>query len=176
MNAWHGIDNEVGKDGCFTAVIEIPMSSKVKYELDKETGLLKVDRVLYSSMMYPCNYGFLPRTWCDDGDPLDVLVLCQEPIQPLSLLRTRAIGCFQMKDQGAADDKIIAVHQDDPAFSDYQEVAELPKHILREILNFFREYKRLENKVVEVDEMQDSQRAFEIISRAFLDYRNKLNP
>lgn len=163
------------KETCFTAVIEIPMSSKVKYELDKDTGLLKVDRILYSSMMYPCNYGFLPQTWCDDADPLDVLVLCQEPLQPLSLLRAKAIGCFQMKDQGAADDKVIAVHQDDPAFADYQEVAELPRHILREILNFFREYKRLEHKVVEVDEMQGSRRAAEIIEKAFLDYKLKFS-
>ena len=124
---WHDLPNPIdGGRRIVNAVIEIPKGSKVKYELDKKTGGLRVDRILYSSVIYPANYGFLPRTWCDDEDPLDVLVLCSEPVVPLSMLRVRPIGVMRMEDEGASDDKIIAVHVDDPSTCDYSEITALP--------------------------------------------------
>ncbi len=151
-HAWHDIAIEEPVEESFPAVIEIPKGSKVKYELDKASGLLKVDRVLFSAVHYPANYGFLPRTYCDDGDPLDVLVLGQESVVPLCLMRARAVGLMQMRDDMGLDDKIIAVHIDDPAYSDYTHIRELPKHTLLELRRFFLDYKTLENKHVEVDE------------------------
>jgi inorganic pyrophosphatase len=144
-------NNPATIDAFFNVVIEIPRGSKVKYELDKPTGMLRVDRVLYSSVFYPCNYGFLPRTYCGDGDPLDVLVLGTEPVMPLTLLQARAIGVMHMLDEGKEDDKIIAVHVNDPGVADYRDVSQLPPHQLREIMRFFSDYKALENKQVEVD-------------------------
>src|SRR6185369_15561317 len=136
MHPWH--DVELGEDVAreFVAVIEIPKGSKVKYELDKTTGLLRVDRVLHSAVHYPANYGFLPRTFCGDGDPLDVLVLGQEPVSPLCLMRARAIGVMAMTDDKGEDDKIIAIHLDDPEYAHYREAAELPPHRLRELERF----------------------------------------
>jgi inorganic pyrophosphatase len=135
----------------FPAYIEIPKGSKVKYELDKETGLLMVNRVLYSAVVYPANYGFIPRTYCPDGDPLDVLVLGQEEVTPGVLLRARAIGVMPMRDEKGEDDKIIAVHEDDPEYVSYRDISELPQHRLRELQRFFMDYKVLEGADVEVE-------------------------
>jgi inorganic pyrophosphatase len=170
-HAWHDIAIEEPIEDSFPAVIEIPKGSKVKYELDKTSGLLKVDRVLFSAVHYPANYGFLPRTYSDDGDPLDVLVLCQESVVPLCLMRARAIGLMQMRDDMGLDDKIIAVHIHDPAFSDYTHIRELPKHTVLELRRFFLDYKTLENKHVEVDELQGPFEANKAIRAAIEGYK-----
>lgn len=151
MNAWHDVTlgNEVPE--YFRAVIEIPIGSRVKYELDKPTGLLKVDRILFSAVHYPANYGFLPRTFCDDNDPLDVLVLGQVEVVPLSILRAKTIGVMQMIDQNEVDAKIIAVHADDPEYRDFRDVSELPEYRLKLIKRFFEDYKALENKKIKVE-------------------------
>ena len=148
---WHDVRLPDDPAAWFPAFIEIPMGSKVKYELDKRTGLLRVDRVLYSAVHYPANYGFVPRTYCPDGDPLDVLVLGQEPVVPQCLLRARAIGVMRMRDEMGEDDKIIAVHVDDPDYVSYRDIKELPPHRLRELHRFFMDYKVLEGKAVEVE-------------------------
>lgn len=168
---WHDIPCEEPVDEGFLAFIEIPKGSKVKYELDKETGLLKVDRILFSAVHYPANYGFIPRTYCDDGDPLDVLVLCQEPVAPMSIMRARAIGMMQMRDEKGLDDKIIAVHVDDPAFAEYTHIREVPQHMLLELKRFFEDYKTLEKKKVEVDELQGPYEAAKCIRAAMAGYR-----
>src|SRR6476619_816282 len=145
---WHDIACEEPIEESFPAFIEIPKGSKVKYELDKETGFLRVDRVLFSAVHYPANYGFIPRTYCDDGDPLDVLVLGQEAVVTMCLMRARAIGVMQMRDDKGLDDKIIAVHLDDPAYAQYSHIREVQPHVLLELCRFFEDYKTLENKVV----------------------------
>lgn len=171
---WHDLPNPVdGGKRVVCAVIEIPKGSKVKYELDKPTGLLRVDRILYSSMVYPMNYGFLPRTWCDDEDPLDVLVLNSEPVAPLSILNVRPIGVMRMEDEGAMDDKIIAVHVDDPAVADYSDVNALPPHLLREMRAFFEDYKALEQKVVNVDTFSGAYAAWTTVEQAITDYAER---
>jgi inorganic pyrophosphatase len=173
-NPWHDLPNKPEDiERGFNVVIEIPKGSKVKYELDKPTGLLKVDRVLYSSVIYPANYGFMPRTYCDDGDPLDVLVLGNEAVYPLSIMRVRAIGVMHMVDEGKGDDKIIAVHCDDPAFRDYTDIHELPNHTSRELKRFFEDYKTLENKEVVVDELEGAARAREVILESLAFYRQE---
>lgn len=161
---WHDLPCDPSKaHEAFTCVIEIPKGSKVKYELDKPSGLLKVDRILYSSVIYPANYGFIPRSYCDDGDPLDVLVLGNEPVSPLSLLDARAIGVMHMKDEGKMDDKIIAVHVHDPAFNSYTSIEQLPSHVFREIRRFFEDYKANENKDVVVDKFDGPEKALAIV-------------
>ena len=148
---WHDIplppDDELE---IFPVIIEVPHGDKNKYELDKATGLLRVDRVLYSAVHYPANYGFVPRTYAEDDDPIDVLVLGQEPVVPLALVQARAIGGFRMRDEHGEDVKLIAVHVNDPAVSDYRSIDELPKHVVAEMMRFFEDYKVLEGKVVEV--------------------------
>jgi inorganic pyrophosphatase len=145
---WHDVELPRFVEEPVPAIIEIPTGSKVKYELDKKSGLLLVDRVLFSAVHYPANYGFIPRTYCDDGDPLDVLVLCEEQIQPLAIMRAKIIGVMNMRDDKGQDDKIIAVHADDPTYADYSDVSEIPAHKLRELQRFFQDYKALENKKV----------------------------
>jgi inorganic pyrophosphatase len=156
----------------FPAVIEIPQGSKLKYELDKKTGMLMLDRVLYSSVHYPANYGFIPQTHAGDGDPLDVLVLMQEPVAPLTLVRARAVGGFRMRDDKGVDDKIVAVAIDDPAFADYTNVQQLPRHLTIELRRFFQDYKVLEGKLSEVDELYDLPRALEVIRESLNAYRS----
>lgn len=153
------------------AVIEIPQGSKLKYELDKRTGMLMLDRVLYSSVHYPANYGFVPQSHAGDGDPLDVLVLMQEPVHPLTIVRARPIGGFRMRDDKGIDDKIVAVAVDDPAFSHYHEAAQLPPHLSLELRRFFQDYKILEGKLSEVDEFYDRARALVVIREALAEYR-----
>jgi inorganic pyrophosphatase len=155
----------------FPVVIEIPKGSKNKYELDKETGLLRLDRVLYSAVYYPADYGFIPRTYCDDDDPLDALVLGQEPVYPLTIVEARAIGVMRMRDEKGIDDKIVAVSVRDPAFSDYTDKAQLPSHLLREVKRFFEDYKALEHKQVIVEDMLGPTEAVQIINKALEDYR-----
>src|SRR5437667_7874695 len=152
MNPWHDVALQAAGGRGVNVVIEIPKGSKVKYELDKATGLLRVDRVLYSAVHYPANYGFVPRTYCADGDPLDVLVLGQEEVVPQVLLRARAIGVMRMRDDKGQDDKLIAVHVDDPEYAAVRTIDQLPPHRLRELRRFFQDYKQLEGKQVAVDE------------------------
>ena len=150
MNPWHDFPVGTNPPERVTAVIEIPRGSRNKYELDKVSGLLRLDRVLYSAVHYPANYGFVPRTFCDDGDPLDVLVFGQEPVQPLTVVDVRAIGVMQMRDDKGVDDKVLGVSIGDPAFSDYRDFRELPRHVIREMVRFFQDYKVLEGKEVVV--------------------------
>ncbi len=155
------------------SVIEIPKGSKLKYEIDKRTGLLMLDRVLYSSVHYPANYGFIPQSHAGDGDPLDILVLMQEPVFPLTIVRARPIGGFQMRDDKGVDDKIIAVAIDDPAYAHYTEGDQLPPHVLIELRRFFQDYKVLEDKISEVDELYDRKTALGVISDALSAYRSQ---
>lgn len=172
-NIWHSIDPGRIKPEDFIAVIEIPKGSKNKYELDKETGLIILDRVLHTSMHYPANYGFIPRTYGDDLDPLDVLVLCSEPLHPLTLVRCYPIGVIKMMDNGRFDEKIIAVPFSDPNYNCYRSIFALPKHVYDEMSHFFTVYKMLENKETVVDEVMDFDAAVSIISAAIENYKEK---
>ncbi|KAM1798547.1 hypothetical protein ACFX12_032606 [Malus domestica] len=163
---WHDLEIGPGAPKIFNCVIEIPKGSKVKYELDKKTGLIKVDRILYSSVVYPHNYGFIPRTLCEDNDPLDVLIIMQEPVVPGCFLRAKAIGLMPMIDQGEKDDKIIAVCADDPEYRHYNDIKELPPHRLAEIRRFFEDYKKNENKEVAVDDFLPASTAFDAIQHS----------
>jgi inorganic pyrophosphatase len=169
-HAWHDVTPGERLPGEFTAVIEIPMGSSVKYELDKETGMLRLDRILYSAVYYPANYGFIPQTLAEDDDPLDVLVLCQEPVAPLTLVHARAIGLMTMIDAGKKDHKILAVAVDDPEYNGFREAGELPAHRLTMLRRFFQDYKMLEGKAVEVDEMQPAAATLPIIEAALARY------
>ena len=170
---WHDVSIGPDAPGELNVVVEISKGSKVKYELDKETGLLLVDRILYSSVVYPENYGFIPRTLADDGDPLDVLVLMQEPVQPLSVLKVRPIGLLPMTDDGEEDENVICVHADDPQYAVYEHFGELAEHRFREISQFFAEYKSLEGKEVEVGTVAGPDAAVETIRRAMELYGKK---
>ncbi len=172
MHPWHDIyvdDQQVDRE--FPVVIEVPKGDKNKYELDKETGFLRLDRVLYSAVHYPANYGFVPRSYCDDGDPLDVLVLGQEPVYPLTIVHARAIGVMRMRDDKGLDDKILAVNVRDPAVADYHDREQLPAHVEREIRRFFQDYKVLEQKQVVVEDIQGPADAFAILRDALELYR-----
>lgn len=171
MNIWHDCDPERVRPEDFSAVIEIPKGSKCKYELNKSTGLLRLDRILYTSTHYPANYGFIPRTYADDGDPLDVLVLCAEPIYPLTLVQVYPIGVMRMLDGGKPDDKIIAVPFSDPSYFGIRSIDELPAHIFDEILHFFTVYKQLENKQTDVQSLFGPAEARRIVEEAMEGYR-----
>lgn len=173
MNIWHDMDPKQVTPTDFNAVIEIPKGSNCKYELDKYTGLLRLDRILYTSTHYPANYGFIPRTFADDGDPLDVLVLCAEPIHPLTLIRAFPIGAMRMIDGGRIDDKIIAIPFSDPTYHGVHEIDQLPSHIFDEIMHFFTVYKQLENKQTDVQTLYDRVTAEKIIREAIDSYIEK---
>lgn len=173
MNPWHDVDINVEDENIVQAIIEIPKESRSKYELDKDTGLLRLDRVLYSSVYYPTNYGFIPKTYCDDEDPLDILVLSQIKVMPLCIMRAKIIGVMRMVDEGEVDDKIIAVSPDDKSVSHYEDLEELPEHHLKELRAFFEDYKKLEHKNVEVDEFMGREKAIEILNQSIIDYKNK---
>ena len=173
MHPWHDVDIGTQAPEIVTCVIEVPLGSKIKYEIDKPTGMIKVDRILYSSVQYPANYGFIPRSLCDDKDPLDILVIGQLPVVPLSLMRARPVGVMQMRDQGDADDKIIAVHADDPEFSHLESISQLSPHRLKELKRFFLDYKVLEGKEVVVETFGDVVEARKIIRVALQFYQTK---
>jgi inorganic pyrophosphatase len=169
---WHDLPNNPDHAAeYFNVVIEIPRGSKVKYELDKPTGLLRVDRILYSSVIYPANYGFIPRSYCGDGDPLDVLVLGNEPVHPLSIMQGRAIGVMGMSDEGQEDHKVIAIHCNDPALNEISDIEQLPRHMFKEIKRFFEEYKTLEEKEVVVEGISGAERALQVVLDALELYR-----
>ena len=173
MNIWHDISEERIKAKSFEALIEIPKGCKVKYELDKETGLLKLDRVLYTSTVYPANYGFIPRTLAEDGDPLDVLVLCGETIYPITLINCYPIGVIKMIDGGSLDEKVIAIPFRDPTYNGYYDIHELPNHVFDEMMHFFEVYKTLEHKQTTVKEICHRDEAVEIINKCISMYKDK---
>ncbi len=173
MNIWHDMPDKYIEADNFTAVIEIPKGSKAKYELDKDTGLLRLDRMLYTATHYPANYGFIPKTYADDGDPLDVLVLCQSAINPMTLVQCFPIGVVKMTDEDSADEKIIAVPFGDPSISCYTDISQLPAHTMQEIRHFFTVYKTLEGKHTAVDEVLGSINAYIIIQECIEKYKKK---
>lgn len=171
-NPWHDVPYGAESPQIVNGIIEIPKGSRAKYELDKETGLLKLDRVLFSSVYYPANYGFIPQTYCDDKDPLDILVISQVKIVPLCMVEAKVIGVMRMVDGGEADDKIIAVAQGDPSVSHIEDISQLPEHFISEMRNFFEDYKKLEHKTVVVEEFQDRFLAEQIVTKAIQDYKD----
>lgn len=173
MNPWHDVSIGDNIPETVTGIIEIPKNTRAKYELDKESGLLKMDRVLYSSVYYPANYGFIPQTYCDDDDPLDIMVFSQIEIQPLCLVDAKVIGVMHMVDVDEIDDKIIAVAKNDMSVNHVNDISELPQHYIKEIRNFFEDYKKLENKEVIVKEFQGRKEAFKIIEQSIVDYQKK---
>jgi inorganic pyrophosphatase len=175
MNIWHDISPERIHPEDFVAVIEISKGSKKKFELDKETGLIILDRILYTSTHYPTNYGFIPRTYAEDNDPLDVLILCSEAIEPLSLVRAYPIGVISMIDENAADEKIIAIPFEDPTYNSYRSIEALPNHIFSEMQHFFRVYKELEGKATAVSEARGYKAAIEIIRKSIACYEKTFN-
>jgi inorganic pyrophosphatase len=170
MHPWHDVAIGEGAPELVPVVVEVPKGSKTKYELDKRSGLIRVDRILFSSVHYPANYGFIPQTYCEDHDPLDALVLGQEEIVPLAIVRARPIGVMKMTDQGEEDDKIIAVHADDPEYAHYRSIRELPPHRLEEVRRFFMDYKVLEHKRVIVEDFCDRDDALAVVRDAIALY------
>jgi inorganic pyrophosphatase len=173
MHPWHDLSPGPNVPAEFDAVIEIPLGSSVKYELDKTSGIIRMDRVLYSAVIYPANYGFIPQSLAEDHDPLDVLVLCQVPVVPLTVMHARTIGLMAMIDSGTLDHKIIAVATADPEYNSYHEAGELPPHKLAMVRRFFQDYKQLEGKIVEVDEFQSASAAYPVIESALARYDKK---
>ena len=171
LHPWHGAHFGDNAPQVVNGLIEIPQGSCTKYEIDKKTGLLKLDRIIYSSFHYPINYGFIPQTLGLDGDPLDILVMCSESIQPLCLVEATVIGNMQMIDTGVADDKIIAVATKDPGVNYIKSVDELPKHFIAVLRNYFEQYKVLENKIVEIDEFQNAEAAYKVIDESIALYK-----
>ncbi len=170
MNIWHNINPKRISPDDFVAIIEIGKGSKCKYELDKETGVLMLDRILYTSTHYPANYGFIPRTYADDLDPLDVLVLCSEPLLPMTEVRCYPVGVISMVDNKQADEKIIAIPVNDPTYNVYKDIDEIPKHIFDEMRHFFKVYKELEGKETAVDEVSNRAEAEKTIEYAINNY------
>ncbi|MBA4198286.1 MAG: inorganic pyrophosphatase [Chitinophaga sp.] len=170
LHPWHGVAYGENAPRIVNAIIEIPQGSRCKYEIDKASGLLKLDRIIYSSFHYPVNYGFIPQTYGDDKDPLDILVISSLSVVPLTLMEAKVIGVMQMIDGGDADDKIIAVATNDPGVNHYNNIEELPKHFFDELRHFFEEYKRLENKTVVVEDFGDKTKALKIVETAIATY------
>lgn len=175
FNPWHDVAIGTNAPETVNGIIEIPKNTRAKYELDKESGMLKMDRVLYSSMYYPANYGFIPQTYCDDKDPLDIVVLSQVTIVPMCIVSAKVIGVMQMLDNGEMDDKIIAVAENDMSVNHINDITELPEHFFRELQNFFEDYKKLEHKTVEVEEFQNAEKAREIVRKSMEDYKRLRN-
>ena len=174
-NPWHKVS--VGENAPYevNGIIEIPKNTRAKYELDKESGLLKLDRVIYSSMYYPANYGFIPQTYCDDKDPLDIVVLSQITVVPMCIVSAKVIGVMRMLDGGELDDKIIAVAAHDMSVNHIEDITQLPQHFFKELRNFFEDYKKLEQKTVEVEQFQDAAIAREIIQKSIIDYKQLID-
>ncbi|RZJ69806.1 inorganic diphosphatase [Flavobacterium sp.] len=173
FNPWHDVSFGENAPAVVEGIIEIPKGSRAKYELDKDSGLLRLDRVLYSSVYYPANYGFIPKTYCDDNDPLDILVICQTDIVPMCVVSAKVIGVMRMIDGGEADDKIIAVAEGDPSINHINDISELPQHFISELKSFFEDYKKLEHKSVVVEDFQNREVAQQIILKAIEDYKVK---
>lgn len=171
VHPWHGVQFGENAPEIVTAIIEIPQGSRCKYEIDKPTGLLRMDRVIYSSFYYPMNYGFIPQTYGGDKDPLDILVITSLPIVPLTLVDAKVIGVMQLVDGGEADDKIISVAINDPSVNHYTDISELPNHTLNELRHFFEEYKTLEKKTVKVEDFMGKEKAYSIILEAIEYYK-----
>lgn len=171
FNPWHEVSAGDGAPEVVTAIIEIPANNRAKYELDKDTGMLRMDRVLYSAMYYPANYGFIPQTYCEDGDPLDIVVISQVQVVPMCLVDAKVIGVMRMEDGGEMDDKIIAVAEGDVSVSHINDVSDLPEHLRNELKNFFEDYKKLEKKTVKVEDFQGREVALEVIRQSFEDYK-----
>ena len=171
LHPWHGVPPGEQAPRVVNAIIEIPQGSRCKYEIDKPSGLLKLDRVIFSSFYYPCNYGFIPQTYGDDKDPLDILVITSLPVVPLTLMEAKVVGVMQMIDGGDGDDKIIAVAAGDPSVSHIKDISELPAHFISEMRSFFEDYKKLEKKTVVVEEFLDRETAIKILQDSFELYR-----
>lgn len=174
-NPWHKVNIGENAPDIVNGIIEIPKNTRAKYELDKDSGLLIMDRVIFSSMYYPANYGFIPQTYCDDKDPLDILVLSQINIVPMCIVSAKVIGVMHMLDDGEKDDKIIAVAENDMSVNYIEDISELPKHFFRELRNFFEDYKKLEKKTVEIEQFQRKDVAMQIIEQSIVDYKNKFS-
>lgn len=170
-NPWHAVEIGSKAPDIVNGIIEIPKHTRAKYELDKDSGLLKLDRVLYSSVYYPANYGFIPQTYCDDNDPLDILILSQITIVPMCIVSAKVIGVMRMMDGGEHDDKIIAVAENDMSVNHYTDISELPDHFINEMRNFFEDYKKLEHKTVIVKEFQNAELAKNIVLQSIIDYQ-----
>lgn len=170
FNPWHHVSYGDNAPETVNGIIEIPKNTRAKYELDKDSGLLKMDRVLYSSINYPANYGFIPKTYCDDKDPLDILVLSQIEVVPMCIVEAKVIGVMGMLDEGESDDKIIAVAANDMSVNHINDIDELPPHFIKELKSFFEDYKKLEHKEVKVEDFQNRAAAIKIIQKAFEDY------
>ena len=170
-NPWHKVGVGENAPKSVNSIIEIPKNTRAKYELDKVSGMLKLDRVLYSSMYYPANYGFIPQTYCDDNDPLDIVVLSQITVVPMCIVEAKVIGVMRMLDQGELDDKIIAVASHDMSVNHLEDISELPKHFFKELKNFFEDYKKLEKKEVRIEKFQNAEVAYKIVQQSMLDYQ-----
>jgi len=170
-NPWHKVAIGDRAPSIVNGIIEIPKNTRAKYELDKESGLLMMDRVIFSSMYYPANYGFIPQTYCDDNDPLDILVLSQINIVPMCIVSAKVIGVMQMMDDGETDDKIIAVAENDVSVNYIDDISELPMHFFKELKNFFEDYKKLENKTVKIEEFQGKELAQKVVEQSMIDYK-----
>ena len=171
-NPWHRVKLGQKCPDIVNGIIEIPKGNRAKYELDKDSGLLTLDRVLYSSIFYPANYGFIPQTYCDDNDPLDILILSQETIVPMCIVSAKVIGVMRMLDEGEHDDKIIAVAENDMSVNHFNDISELPPHFIKELRGFFEDYKKLEHKTVEVRQFQNAEIAKEIVKQSIIDHNN----